>query len=147
MDPFGITVGCVALIGATSRTNVRISEFVDVFQIELPELNKIRKNLKHMKHISELLMLDFAEDPLSASSSTFRHHSEDDTAYDPIKDQINNCLDVLDVVEFVLKAYLNGTLNWALTGKVAIKVLNNVVKDVITALQLTVNTQYWYGTL
>jgi hypothetical protein len=134
MDPFSVTVGCVSLLGAVTQTITRIAEFTKSFQDARSELISLHGHLEQLQHILELLYHDSSSGDASVCAMT--------DADDQIKDQINNCLDILDELGRLVDSYRGSWIGrWALTGKPAAENIGRVLEGCIDRLQLAVNVR------
>lgn len=138
MDPFSITVGCVSLLTVVSQAINRTSDFAKSFRDARSEMIAIQLQLDQLKNILDLL----AHDSLSEVGPKDATTADTD---DHIKDQINNCMDILEDLARLMDDCGNSRAKWALTGRARAYNIKGFLKGCITRLQLTVNVQTWYA--
>ena len=136
MDPFSISVGCLALVAAVQSATGQISNLIRVFHAARPEMLRMSTRLNELNHILNLIHHDSSDDcnPQNKQGLNESQHL--------IPFQINQCLDIVDELQAMIKDYQNtpqGRSRWTLTGKVAVKALEASLEGHIGHLQLSLN--------
>ncbi|KAK0726318.1 hypothetical protein B0T21DRAFT_413655 [Apiosordaria backusii] len=121
MDPFSISVGCVALLEIATKTIKQLSELSKRYRDARVELLRVICQLQSLQHILELIRHDEAKQPTASDSNDHL-----------IMDQVNVCMDIVEELQTVILDINDSRLKWAITGKTAV---GSIYKQLQTATE------------
>lgn len=110
MNPFSITTGCIALLGAIVKTSTAIAGFVHGCRKARADLTSVSRELADIQLVIELLRDDGDTADFSIVPSHMRTHILSITA---------NCQHTLDQINEVLGNHSGsaGAMRWAVEGR------------------------------
>jgi len=139
MDPFSITVGCLALATAASKVSSSILSFIKSYRAARSELFVFKKQFDELSMILGVLKDD--EGPNTPTS----HLASEKT-----QEQINICMDVIDVLNNKLDGHqastCMGRARWVVTGKSQVEELNQKLAAAIDHFKLCLGAYEWQVT-
>ncbi|KAK3376979.1 hypothetical protein B0T24DRAFT_620216 [Lasiosphaeria ovina] len=137
MDPFSITVGCLALLGAVRKATAHLSAFTKAFREARPEMLAVSRHVQELENILQLLKHD--NDSKSCASSRLQE------SCGLIQTLINNCFDVVEELNSFMQGCQTNTrydrLAWSMGGKVAVERMDNALQGHVGRLKLALDIQ------
>ncbi|KAJ9129500.1 hypothetical protein NKR19_g10338 [Coniochaeta hoffmannii] len=139
MDPFSITVGCIALSGTIGKTVARLHEFITNLRDARPELMKVQVRLHEWKLIIDILERDYG--PTTTSADVVP-----DSANHVLYHHINSCMDTLEQLNRLIETFEGGMgrARWAVAGRKAVETLREELDGNLQHIKLVlgISTRY-----
>jgi Fungal N-terminal domain of STAND proteins len=140
MDPLSISLACISLIGAITRTSTVVTNFVRDVRGVKSELDRVSRELQSLKAVLEILAGD-AGDPTKGSLP--------ETLKRQIAGIVTNCTGVVAEIELTLKRHegtgLAKAARWSAIGQGDISKLRSSLEAHKSALEIALDMVTLYG--
>jgi len=139
MDPLSITVSCLALISAATKTTTSVSKFVRVFRDARQDLAAISRQLGELQMILELLRSENDGEDEDETGPIQPALSLPDTVKSQICSILSNCAEIFAQLDSVMSKHIDGratSARWAVKGKSEVASLGKQLDAHMRALNI-----------